>query len=64
MFVRCVLTKRFRLHLLMTSEQENDPFEALWDEECEVCGDTPIVAGSGMCGPCTFGESDTINGNW
>ena len=33
--------------------------------ECIVCGmETFLVADLGMCGPCTFGEADTINGNW
>lgn len=33
--------------------------------ECESCGSaTVLVEEVGMCGPCTFGEADTINGNW
>lgn len=33
--------------------------------ECESCGmKTVLVEEVGMCGPCTFGEADTINGNW
>lgn len=33
--------------------------------ECEVCGmETVLVEEVGLCGPCTFGEADTINGNW
>lgn len=35
-----------------------------WTRECEVCGQTPIVPMTGMCGPCTFGEAETIGGNW
>jgi len=35
-----------------------------WDHECEVCGQTPVVPVTGLCGPCTFGEADTIGGNW
>lgn len=35
-----------------------------WSGECEVCGSSPIVPVSGMCGPCTFGEADTAGGNW
>lgn len=31
---------------------------------CEVCGESPIVPATGMCGPCTFGEADTAGGNW
>jgi len=35
-----------------------------WDTTCEVCGEVPTVPASGMCGPCTFGDASTINGNW
>ena len=35
-----------------------------WDGECEVCGASPILPLTGMCGPCTFGEAETANGNW
>lgn len=31
---------------------------------CEVCGQSPVVNVTGLCGPCTFGEEETINGNW
>jgi hypothetical protein len=35
-----------------------------WNGRCEVCGESPIVPETGMCGPCTFGSADTIGGNW
>ena len=35
-----------------------------YESECEQCGATPVVRETGMCGPCTFGEADTIDGNW
>lgn len=35
-----------------------------WRHKCEVCGQTPIVPQTGLCGPCTFGEADTAEGNW
>lgn len=42
------------------SESDNKSFG-----ECESCGqETVLVADIGMCGPCTFGEASTINGNW
>ena len=42
-----------------------DPdMEPDWSGKCEVCGESPIVPATGMCGPCTFGEADTIGGNW
>lgn len=31
---------------------------------CIVCGATPIIKATRMCGPCTFGEADTAGGNW
>lgn len=32
---------------------------------CECCEQyTVLVKDIGMCGPCTFGEADTLNGNW
>jgi hypothetical protein len=31
---------------------------------CEVCGATPVHKVTGMCGPCSFGEVDTLGGNW
>ncbi len=43
------------------TEEEKTPD---WSGECENCGASPIVPITGMCGPCTFGEADTINGNW
>lgn len=35
-----------------------------YTKKCELCGATPIVPLTGMCGPCTFGEADTADGNW
>lgn len=35
-----------------------------WNGKCDVCGDSPILPATGMCGPCTFGEADTAGGNW
>lgn len=35
-----------------------------WSQKCSVCGASPIMPLTGLCGPCTFGESDTIDGNW
>jgi ribosomal protein S14 len=33
--------------------------------ECESCGvETVLVQEVGLCGPCCFGEAETINGNW
>jgi len=35
-----------------------------WSGTCLVCGQSPILPTTGMCGPCTFGEAETIGGNW
>lgn len=35
-----------------------------WERRCEVCGNSPVVPITGMCGPCTFGEAETAGGNW
>lgn len=35
-----------------------------WEGECSVCGQSPIVPVTGLCGPCTWGEADTMDGNW
>ncbi len=32
---------------------------------CEVCGmETVLIEEVGLCGPCCFGEADTVMGNW
>lgn len=59
----------------MTTEPEEDQFDEIieegdpriepdWSGQCEVCDASPIVPLTGMCGPCTFGEADTVAGNW
>ncbi len=35
-----------------------------WEGECENCGASPVVPITGLCGPCTWGEADTMDGNW
>jgi hypothetical protein len=35
-----------------------------WEDECSVCGSSPTVHPTGLCGPCCFGEADTWGGNW
>lgn len=32
--------------------------------QCGVCGASPVVSATGLCGPCTWGESDTAFGGW
>lgn len=31
---------------------------------CTVCGASPTVADTGLCGPCAFGEAGTAGGSW
>ena len=38
-------------------------YRKVW-EPCQVCGEMPIVSGTGMCGPCTWGEAETAGGTW
>jgi len=35
-----------------------------WESKCESCGASPILPLTGICGPCTFGEADTVGGDW
>ena len=46
------------------TEEEKLATEPDWTEECTVCEATPIVPVTGLCGPCTFGEAETVGGNW
>ena len=59
-FIRYVekVAKRFK-------DKKRDPdTDPDWTGSCETCGESPIVPATGMCGPCTFGEADTVGGNW
>ena len=42
----------------------DDQMRPDWTHKCEVCGAVPIVPLTGMCGPCTWGEADTVAGGW
>jgi len=35
-----------------------------WSRKCIVCGASPVMPITEMCGPCTFGEAETAGGNW
>ena len=45
------------------SSNEAD-FEPDWEHECICCSAVPTLPATGLCGPCTFGEADTVGGNW
>lgn len=47
-----------------TKKARDKQVEPDWNRTCAMCGMSPVVPLTGMCGPCTFGESDTIHGNW
>lgn len=42
----------------------DEAFARDWTRKCDNCGADPVVNATGMCGPCTFGESETVGGNW
>ncbi len=41
-----------------------DPFAADHSRRCAVCGDSPVVTLSGLCGPCTFGGAEQAAAVW
>ena len=65
--VRWVITGEGRMALPPDESDavtDENAFDKMWDGECEVCGQSPTVRATGLCGPCTWGEADTIGGNW
>lgn len=54
------LEAQHRATALKNSKQKGKRFGV-----CDSCKqETCLVADIGMCGPCCFGESATIDGNW
>jgi len=45
------------------AEIERDT-EPDWKIKCSNCGAVPTLPITGMCGPCTFGEAETAEGDW
>lgn len=46
-------------------DQELDKqYRKNWKVPCEVCDQKPTVGDTKLCGPCCFGEADTLGGNW
>lgn len=39
-------------------------YEPNWEGKCETCDESPVVPISGLCGPCHFGNSDALTGDW
>lgn len=46
------------------NKEKDEDTEPDWETKCEVCGMVPTLPITGMCGPCTWGEAETIGGNW
>lgn len=46
------------------SPQNVEAFAADHTRKCGNCEASPVVNVTGLCGPCTFGEADTADGNW
>jgi len=47
-----------------SGEDRCDEMEPDWSGQCDVCEQSPIVPATGLCGPCSFGEAETVHGNW
>ena len=56
--------RKVALKDLNSSPDNEEAFACDWTRECEVCESTPVVNATGLCGPCTWGESETAGGNW
>lgn len=52
------------LKLERTKQREANQQSKNYKVACCVCGQKPTVRDTGLCGPCCFGEADTIGGNW
>jgi len=46
------------------SNKEKNKLRPDWKGKCDNCEETPVVPMSGLCGPCHFGEADTMQGDW
>lgn len=45
-------------------EQELKNGDKDWETPCMVCGGLPTVHPLELCGPCCFGEAETLEGQW
>ena len=50
--------------LVMPAKENEAEFRKNWAASCSNCDATPTVGDTGLCGPCCFGEAETIGGNW
>ena len=58
------MTKQTPVEYLWTDTVTKDDFRPDWSMPCQNCGASPVVPLSGLCGPCHFGEADTVMGGW
>lgn len=66
-FTRAYHADRKERNMIETEENNDTTGTQLtknWTCKCDICESLPTVADSGLCGPCFFGETDTIDGNW
>lgn len=61
---RLAVREAYARHRREGPRGKGNDFNPDWTVGCEVCDAKPIVPATGMCGPCTFGEAETIGGNW
>lgn len=54
----------FTDHGCKDKERGYNPYGKDWKGKCDNCGASPTVSATGLCGPCTWGESETVGGNW
>lgn len=48
----------------LAANSNKDEAEPDWSGNCSVCGQSPIMPITGMCGSCSTGEADTAGGDW
>lgn len=53
----CMKYKR-KLGKAKPKPKKGNGFHPDWSQECEVCGQVPIIPMTGMCAVCTYGEAD------
>jgi len=46
----------------LSQKETDEKLSPDWSRECGVCGGTPVVPVTDLCGPCTFGEAETAGG--
>jgi len=65
--IRSKADRRWKVSKIPADKSDEVIAEAFardWTRGCDNCGQKPVVNVTGMCGPCTFGEAETMGGNW